>query len=674
MRTLFGLGAYAVAFYFAYRFGMSFSQVAASPFWFPDSVLLCALLMTRPGLWWIFILLPLPIRLFAEVSQGIPLWFLLITYAIDSAKGLFAALALRRFIGRPFRLDTVPELAAFFLFAVLLVPGVAAFFGAAVRSVIGHDYWLSWEQWFLGNALAQIVVTPVILYWGLGISWQAELPDAKRWLEAGLVAAGLLVAGYAATNTGPSSIDFAGARFYAPVPFMFWAAIRFGMLGASGAVGAIAFLAVYGALNGRGPFSNLSPSDITLALQNFLLLRSAPLYLVAAVIEQRRGAEGRLRESEDRFRNMANTAPVLLWISDRDKSCEFVNQGWLDLTGRSLAEVTGNGWLRDLHPDDVQHVVDIYHTAFDARQPFEIEYRLRRHDGEYRWVMHKGMPRSAVNGDFLGYIGSVIDITDRKQVEEGARLLSHAQRLVVMGELSAAIAHEVKQPLTAILSNADAARMLLNSPNPPLNEIREIVADIREDDLRANEVIGRIREFLHTQASSTEALDVNAAVSDALRLVAGDARRRGIQLRRELTPGLPPVFADRTHLQQVLINLMVNGMDAMQETSETARDLTVRTCTEGKNGIEIAIADRGSGIAPDQMRHLFNAFFTTKPEGMGLGLSIARSIVTAHRGRIWADNNAGGGATFHITLPITQDGPMLEHTPGSRKAAGLPTS
>lgn len=655
IRAVLAVALYGIAYYFAYQSGMSFSQAAASPFWFPDSVLLCALLMSPPRMWWLFILMPLPIRQFAEVSQGIPPWFLLTTYAIDAAKGLLAALALRRYIGPSFRLRTVRELAAFFLFAVLLVPAAAAFFGAAARSAFGHEYWLSWEQWFLGNALAQMVVTPVILYWGLGVSWK-WLSDRKRWLEAALVTAGLLLAGYASTNTGPSSIDFAGARFYAPVPFMFWAAIRFGMVGASGAVGIVAVLAVHGAINGRGPFSDLSPSDITLALQNFLLLRSAPLYLVAAVIEQRKGVEVRLRESEDRFRNMANTAPVLLWIADRGKSCEFINQGWLEFTGRPLKEILGDGWLQDVHPDDLQHCMEIFHAAFDAREHFEVEYRLRRHDGEYRWVMHRGVLRYTVAGDFLGYIGSVVDITDRKQVEEGARALAHTQRLVVMGELSAAIAHEVKQPLTAILSNADAAAMLLDSPNPPLDEIREIVADIREDDLRANDVVGRIREFLRTQETSTEPLDINAAVSDALRVVAADARRRRIHIRTDLGQGLPPVLADRTQLQQVLINLLVNGMDATDGKSGVVHELAVRTGSSGNSCVEIAISDSGCGIAPDQMDRLFGAFFTTKKEGMGLGLSIARSIVTAHHGRIWADNNADGGATFHVSMPAAQDG------------------
>ena len=652
-RVALRLAVFTAAFYVAYRFGMSFSQAAASPVWFPDSVLLCALLMIPPRHWWLFILAPLPIRLFSEVAQGIPLWFLLATYAIDSGKGLITALLLRRYIGPWFRLHTVRELLAYFLLAVLLVPAATSFFGAAARGALGHDYWLAWEQWFLSNSLTHLVVTPVILYWVLGISWKARFPGAKRLLEAAVVTAGLLIAGYASTNTGPSAIDFAGARFYAPVPFMFWAAIRFGMAGASGAIGITAILAVHGALDGRGPFSDLSPSDITLALQNFLLLRAAPLYLVAAVIEQRKGVEARLSESEERFRNMANTAPVLLRISDREGSCEFVNQAWLAFTGRSSKEVTGDGWLQDVHPEDRPQCAEIYRAAVNARQPVEMEYRLRRHDGEYRWMMHKSVLRHTESGEFLGYIGSVVDITDRKQVEESARVLSHTQRLVLMGELSAAIAHEVKQPLTAILSNADAAAMLLKSAHPPLDEIREIIADIREDDLRANDVVTRIREFLRGQTPVAETLDVNGSVAEALRHVAGDMNRRRIRIQAEFGQGLPPISADRTQLQQVLINLLLNGMDAMEGVQRATHDLAVRTDLTS-DGVEIAVSDRGCGITEDRLPRLFEAFFTTKKGGMGLGLSIARSIVTAHRGRIWADNNPDGGATFHIVLPAAE--------------------
>ena len=655
LRDIIGVSAYVVAFYFGYRYGMSFSQAAASPFWFPDSILLCALLMSPPRRWWFFVLAPLPIRLFSEVAHGIPVWFLLATFALDSAKGLLTALALRWFIENPVRLKTVREFTLFFLFAALLVPAVAALGGAAARTLLDHDFWLAWRQWFLGDALAQLIITPDILYWVFGAPWNVRASSWKRWVEGGVLAAGLIVTGYLASNTGVSSVDFTESRFYAPVPFLFWAAIRFGMFGASGAATVIAFFAVEAALERRGPFSGHSPADTALALQNFLLLRSAPLYLVAALTEQRWGVERRLRESEDRFRNMANTAPVLLWISGHDRRCEFFNQGWLEFTGHSPEQAVGTDWLASVHPDDAKHCLEAYQAAFDARERFEIEYRLRRHDGNYHWVLQKGVPRYAPNGDFMGYIASATDITDRKQIEENNRKLSHAQRLVVMGELSAAIAHEVRQPLSAILINANAARLLLNSPHPPLNELREIIAEIRKDDLRADDVISRIRDFLHKRNPQMQSLDLNAAVSDVLRLVAGDARKRQVQIRTELTQGLPPVFGDRTQLQQVLLNLIVNGMDAMQNTPESSRRLVIQTKSTGSGGIEVAVEDGGRGIAPDDSRRLFEPFFTTREDGMGIGLSIAQSIIAAHHGRIWAENNSNGGATFRFSLPAAHD-------------------
>src|SRR6185312_14413726 len=195
LRDAVGFSAFVVAFYFGYRYGMSFSQAAASPFWFPDSILLCALLVSPPRRWWIFVLAPLPIRLFSEVAAGIPYWFLLVTFALDSAKGLLAALALRWCISNPARLESVREYSLFFLIAVLLIPAAVAFGGAAVRSLLSHDFWAAWRQWFLGDALAQLIVTPAILYWIFGAPWKAAAHNVKRWVEGGLLATGLIVTG-----------------------------------------------------------------------------------------------------------------------------------------------------------------------------------------------------------------------------------------------------------------------------------------------------------------------------------------------------------------------------------------------------------------------------------------------------------------------------------------------
>jgi PAS domain S-box-containing protein len=216
---------------------------------------------------------------------------------------------------------------------------------------------------------------------------------------------------------------------------------------------------------------------------------------VATGIKQSKAVERSLQESEERFRNMANCAPVMLWMASRDGLCDFFNQGWLAFTGRTMEQEVGNGWTEGVHPEDFQHALTTYHSAFDARQPFEMEYRLRRHDGQYRWFLERGAPRFAPDGEFMGYVGSAVDIADRKRNEDNERQLAHSQRLAALGELGVAIAHELRQPLAAIMTNGEVARRMLSATNPPLGELRDIVSDILADDRRASDIISRIREF-----------------------------------------------------------------------------------------------------------------------------------------------------------------------------------
>jgi signal transduction histidine kinase len=247
------------------------------------------------------------------------------------------------------------------------------------------------------------------------------------------------------------------------------------------------------------------------------------------------------------------------------------------------------------------------------------------------------------------------EIAERKIVEDGLvraqAEAAHASRLALVGELTASIAHELNQPLGAILSNSDAAELLLESAGPQLDDIRQILADIRRDDLRASEVIQHLRALLRKGEVELLPLDLNEVVADALRLVDGESRRRGVEVETELSAVLPAVRGDKTQLQQVLLNLVLNGMEAMANSSAAKRRITVQTAGDPNEEAEVVVTDTGPGISPDRLPRLFDAFFTTKEYGMGLGLSIARSIIEAHGGRIWAENNADGGATFRFTLP-----------------------
>jgi two-component system sensor kinase FixL len=253
------------------------------------------------------------------------------------------------------------------------------------------------------------------------------------------------------------------------------------------------------------------------------------------------------------------------------------------------------------------------------------------------------------------------DVTDRRHAEDEVRglrqTLAHASRLSLLGELAASIGHEINQPLTAILANASAGLRLLEAESAAdqSGELRDILSETRDQARLARDVIGRLRSLARKRAGELQPLDANDVVRDMVRLTAGEFRRRGVTLRLELAPSLPAVMADRVSMQQVMLNLLVNGMDAMDHLPSAERQLTVRTRTQD-DAIEVAVGDSGRGIPTDQLPRLFEAFYTTKQDGLGLGLSIARTIVESHGGRIWADDGGGPGATLHLSLPVTPPG------------------
>ena len=641
-----GFVALVIAYAFAFRYRVQLDVATASPFWFPDAVLICALLKCRRDLWWLLIVATLLIRLVSPSAADNPLWYGITAAIIDDTQALLTVLAMQRFMRNPLRFETLRDFAVFVIFAVVLLPVLTAVAGAVTHSEWSGDFWTKARQWAAGDALAELVVVPAILYWAFGAAWQGKTLNALALGEAALLTVGLAVSSYWCFM---GTANFSDPSFFAPVPFLFWAAFRFGMAGATGSVAIIAAFSVFCALSGRGPFASLPPVETGSALQIYLLVRAAPVFFLATLIEEKRAALRSLQESEAQFRSIANTAPSMLWVTDSNKLCTFVNDGWLAFKGRTFEQELGYGWTEGIHPDDFQHAFEVYNSSCDARRLFQVEYRIKRYDGEYRWVLDVGRPRFSPTGDFIGYAGSVLDITDRKEVEEKNRALAHVQRLAVMGELTAAIAHELRQPLAAIMSNADAARLLLKSGQPPLDEIDEIVTDIRSANMRANAVLGHLRDFLRNRQTEKLPLDLNTVVRDVLLLVSSDAQRRRLQISTELAEGLPIVVANRTQIEQVLLNLVVNAMDAMLDSDLEKRKLTIRT-RNGAGRVEVSVVDSGHGIATANLPRLFESFFTTRADGMGLGLSLARSIIESHAGRIWADNNPGGGATFRFTL------------------------
>jgi PAS domain S-box-containing protein len=380
--------------------------------------------------------------------------------------------------------------------------------------------------------------------------------------------------------------------------------------------------------------------------------------LIGALLVQRRRlqrAEAALRESEAHFRTMADTAPVMVWRSGIDKKCDFFNQPWLSYTGRTFEQELGDGWAEGVHPDDLAFCLETYTRAFDAREPFRMEYRLRRFDGEYRVVLDSGVPRWEDDGAFAGYIGSCIDISDRKQAERALQEthaeLSRLSRLTALGEFAASIAHEVRQPLTAIIINARICLRWLSAPEPDFEEVKAGLLDVVTAGQRAEEVIKRNRELFRHHKVEAAAVDINSVIGNAAALVAARLRDNQIALVTSLSEGLPAVTGDRIELEQVLLNLIANSIDAMENVAPESRRIEISSSPTSEQFIQVTVTDQGTGLGSVDIERMFMLSYTTKEAGTGVGLSVSRSIVEAHGGKLWAEPHPGRGATFCFTIP-----------------------
>jgi signal transduction histidine kinase len=430
-------------------------------------------------------------------------------------------------VSHPMRLDTTRNIAIVLAGAVLAAPLLSSFIDAALVRAIGWGstaYWDLVAARFFANVLAQLTIVPLVLTWAAAFATGMPRMSAARLAEVGLLIGGLFVACLIVFVALPGSAHISPAVFYAPLPFLLWAAVRFGPLGIASSLPVLTVATIWGAVHGLGPFTAGTPSANVLEMQLFLIAASVPLILFA--------------------------------------------------------------------------------VALDERIHLEHESRAQ---------------------------------------------LTHLSRVATLGELSGGIAHELNQPLTAILSNAQAARHFLGDKPGDRAMLAEILEDIITADQRAGHVIERLRAMFKRGETQFERVDLNALVREVGTLTRGDLTTRGVEVTLRLASHLPEVQGDRVQLEQVLLNLMMNAAESMALCPQKDRVITVHTLATASK-VHLNVVDRGPGFSVPATK-LFEAFYTTKPKGLGLGLSISRTIITAHGGRLWASTRRGGGASFLITLP-----------------------
>jgi PAS domain S-box-containing protein len=361
-----------------------------------------------------------------------------------------------------------------------------------------------------------------------------------------------------------------------------------------------------------------------------------------------------VRRQERKLRQAIETMPTFAWTALPDGSVDFVNRHWQEYTGLSAERTAGSGWQEAAHPEDLKRNVEKWRASLATGQPFEDELRYKRAaDGQYRWFLSRAVPLRDHRGKILKWYGTSADIEDRKRAEEEREKLradlAHENRVSMMGELAASLSHELKQPISAAITDTKTCLRWLTRDQPDVEQAREATLRAMKDSARAAEIIDRLRSLYKKGAPPEhELLDVNELVGEMLVLLRSEANRYSINMRTDLASELPTVTADRVQLQQVLMNLMLNGIEAMKDTGG---ELTIKTELGQDGQLLISVSDTGVGLPVDKTDQIFNAFFTTKPQGSGMGLAISRSIIESHGGRLWANANNGRGATFQFTLP-----------------------
>jgi|SRR5688572_1993958 len=634
---------------------LTFAPLPISVLWPPNAILFAALVLVPVRLWWLVAAGAFPAHLLSELPAGIPLGMVLCWYVSNMAEAMIGAGLLRRFANHERPFDS-PRYVLVFVVAASVAAVASSFLDAAFVKLNGFgtmDYWELWRGRVVSNLVADTVIVPALVTAIAMAMRPIALPEPKRVAEGLLLAATVAITSILVFDTQMGAAAPAG-QIYLPVPLLIWAAYRFGPTGVSNAFAVVILIAVWGAAHGVGAFSAGAPSDNVNSLQIFALCIGPTLLCFAAAIAQRNRAEAGILESNQRFRMLLGATKDVVY--ERELSTNRMNVSHTEPfdAGSRVRHCIDSleAFIARVHPDDRHRVIDAQEAALrDGHQQWDVDFRLRRGDGVWLHVHEDAFIVRDAYGRPIEVVGRLSDVTERHDTDELSHRLAHASRLTAMGELAASIAHEINQPMGAILSNVDAADLLLDKPELQREELRAIIDDIRSDDLRASEIVKHIRNLANKRGLEVRPFDLNELMRSVLRLVAPTARRRGLSVQVRFGD-IKPVLGDQIHVQQVVLNLLFNAMDAMRDLRAPGSSILVETAPEGSAMVRVSVRDRGHGIAPGHLDRIFDSFFTTKSDGMGLGLSISRSLVVAQGGRIWAENSAAGGAVVSFTIPL----------------------
>lgn len=640
-------------------FGLRLPPSTPSVVWPPNSILTTALLLTPVSRWWIVLLAALPAHLYIQAGVFAPAMSALL-FITNCSEALIAAAVIHRFNDQPAQFNTLRRVTVFLLAAVFLAPTISSFLDAGVVAGLTNEaYWHVWKVRVWSNMLTAVAIIPAMAC-VVETGWHGVRAWPRtRWVELTIVMA-LLGGALLGSTWLAASSGLIGLQGAAVLPVLLWTAVRFGPAGVSLSLLASVLILVGAAVSGQGPLDAIPIEQHVAIVQTYLLATGIPFMCVAALIEERRQAETALRTADATKAAILASLPSHVAVLDGDGGVIAANRHWdqfaatigLGSNHDSSAARRSNWQLPSVESGQER---SWRHAIRDVQERRLAEFTQEYAHGathQERWYSVTIVPLQRPGG---GVVMTHTDVTERRRAELAAQKsreeLAHVTRVWVLGELTASLSHQLNQPLAAISGNAHAGRRFVESGAAAQADLASVFDDIAADATRAAEIVKDVRDLLRKDTGGREVLDLNDLIARTLQLIRGEALMRNIRLHHTLAPALPQVHGNRVQLQQVILNLVVNGMESIAD-STSQRLITVSTAFEPPAFARVLVHDTGPGFEPGVAGQIFEPFYTTKPAGMGMGLAIARAIVEAHGGTIGTEP-ADSGVNLAFTVPLT---------------------